>query len=85
MKRIKYKKQKDGTKKSHKMTSNKYGSAYYVILDETNFTYRIVNVNEQRTIIQNEYNYTNLNVVKRAIKRDLQKLGVVFDKEIRNK
>lgn len=84
-KRIAYTKQKDGTKKSKEYYSIRYKTRYYVILDEVNKSYRIVNVNKKRTVAQDKGNINNINVLKRNAKSALEKLGVEFSTELRDR
>lgn len=84
-KRIAYSTQKDGTKKSKNYFSERYNTYYYVVLDETNKKFRIVNVNQKRTVAEDKGNINNINVLKRNAKQALEKLGVVFSTELRDR
>ena len=83
--RIRYKKtNKDGILKSIKdLKSNSTGATYRIKLDVDDCTYIITNINSERTYKGGE-GVNNLHVLKRNVKRRLEKLGVLFGKEIRD-
>ena len=83
--RIRYKKtNKDGILKSVRdLKSDSTGATYQVKLDTNNCTYVIKNINSERTYSGGE-GVNNLHVLKRHVKKRLEKLGVSFGKEIRD-
>lgn len=84
MNRIRYKETKDGILKSIKdLKSDTTGATYKVKLDTKECTYIITNINSERTYRGGE-GITNLHVLKRNVKKHLEKLGVSFSREIRD-
>ena len=83
--RIRYKKtNKEGILKSIRdLTSSTTGAKYRVKLDTLNCNYVITNINSERTYKGGE-GVNNLHVLKRHVKKRLEKLGVSFGKEIRD-
>ena len=87
--RIKYLKQKDGTEKSVKLYSVKYKTYYYVVKDMTGeyFNFKIVNMNQQRTIYDHlesvPSKITNKAVLYRTIRDKLKTLGIELKTETR--
>lgn len=83
--RISYKKtKKEGILKSVRdLKSSSTGATYRVKLDTKEHTYIITNINSERTYRGGE-GINNLHVLKRKVKKRLEKLGVRFDKEIRD-
>lgn len=83
--RIRYKK----TKKEHilksirDLTSATTGAKYRIKIDTKECTYIITNINSERTYRGGE-KVNNLHVLKRHIKKHLEKFGVSFEKEIRD-
>ena len=85
--RIRYTKTKDeGILKSSKnMRSNTTGAQYSAILDANEGTYKILNVNSRHYVTNGASKSKNLNVIKRMVKEDLEKLGVSFERpEVRD-
>jgi hypothetical protein len=86
MKRIRYKK----TEKQNIVVSNKIlksertGAEYLVYLDLENITYKIKNINSENIHTGGD-NINNLNVLKRSVKSRLEKMGVVFGDEERDR
>lgn len=86
MKRIRYKK----TKQENIVVSNKVirsqrtGAEYLVYLDLENITYKIKNINSENVHRGGE-NINNLNVLKRSVKSRLERMGVVFQNEERDR
>lgn len=81
--RIRYVK-KDGKIVSKNEIISKHGSRYIVFIDKENMTYAIRNVLSFRRYEGGE-NINNMNVLKRTIKAHLERLGVEFEKERRNR
>jgi len=84
--RIKYTKQKDGTDKSRNLYSDRFKTYYYVVKDETSeiLKFKVVNVNQKRTVYSNEDTLiTNKCVLYRAIREKLSQLGIEMASEIR--
>ncbi len=83
--RIRYvKTNKDGILKSFRnVYSEKYKAYYTIQLNTNNMTYEITNTNSRRKYSGGE-NINNLHVLKRKVKDNLSKLGVAFDKEVRD-
>lgn len=71
----KYTKHEDGEEEREAM--------YIVYLDTENIEYLIKNTNSRRLYKGGE-NINNLQVLKRAVKTHLEKLGVKFNKEVRD-
>lgn len=65
--------------------SSQTGARYKVFLNLNDFSFRIRNENTKTNTIMKQGGITNLNVLKRAAKRSLEKLGVKFDDESRNR
>jgi len=65
--------------------SSSTGARYKVFINVVNFSYRIRNEHNKLNIIKKEKGINNLNVLKRAAKRDLESLGVRFNDESRNR
>lgn len=86
MKRIRYKKTKDeNVVVSNKiLTSQKTGAQYLVYLDLDNVTYKIKNIRSENIHTGGE-NINNLNVLKRTVKSRLEKMGVSFEDEERDR
>lgn len=86
-KRIRYKdhKSRENVLESiQTFTSSVNGALYKVRLDLNEFTYEIKNLRSEM-IFRGGENITNLNVLKRAAKRRLEDLGVVFETEQRDR
>lgn len=66
-------------------TSSITGARYKVFINLNNFSFRIRNENSKTNTVIKEGGITNLNVLKRAAKRSLEKLGVKFEDESRNR
>jgi hypothetical protein len=83
--RVRYKKtKKDGILKSTRdLISATTGAKYRVTLDTINCTYSIYNLGSERSYKGGE-GVNNLHVLKRHVKKRLEKLGVAFGKEIRD-
>lgn len=83
--RIRYKKTgKDGILKSVRdLRSSSTNAVYRVTIDTNDFTYSIYNINSSRSYKGGE-GISNLQVLKRSVKKRLEKLGVSFSKEIRD-
>lgn len=85
LRRIKYTKpDKDGICESINILSTDKGSNYKVYLDLNKIKYTIVNLLTYRKYEGGE-NVNNLHVLKRNVKKHLQKLGVKFGIEIRDR
>lgn len=86
MKRIRYKKtDKENIVVSNKiLTSARTGAEYLVYLDLENVTYKIKNINSENVHRGGE-NINNLNVLKRSVKSRLERMGVPFDDEERDR
>ncbi len=78
--RIKYTKLKTGELQSDEIISSS-GVSYYAKINFINGYGKILNF-KRRNIIK-EYFSTNRNVLRRMIRRELQKLGVKFEKEFK--
>ena len=83
--RIKYEKTaKEGILESYKnFHSETTDAMYFVVLDTNKCEYTIRNMTSRRTYKGGE-NVNNLHVLKRNVKERLEKLGVKFDKEVRD-
>ena len=83
--RIRYKKtNKKGILYSIKdLISKSTGAKYRVKLNLNDCTYLIYNLNSERSYYDGK-KLTNTHVLKRHIKKHLEKLGVIFDIEIRD-
>lgn len=83
--RIRYKKdKKEGILKSIRdLKSDTTGATYRVKLDTKECTYIIKNINSERVYRGGE-GINNLHVLKRNVKKRLEKLGVTFSKEVRD-
>ena len=80
--RIKYTKLKDGEIESGELISIK-GTVYFVRIDFMQGCWKIFNV-KRRNVIKEGYSQ-NKNVLRRMVRRELQKLGVKFEKEFTEK
>ena len=78
--RIKYRKLKSGELQSDEIISSS-GVSYYAKIDFINGYWKILNF-KRRNIIKEGFS-TNKNVLRRMIRRELQKLGVKFEKEFK--
>jgi len=78
--RIKYTKLKSGELQSDSVTSSS-GASYYAKIDFGNGHWRILNA-KRRNVIKEGY-ATNRNVLRRVVRRELQKLGVKLEKEFK--
>ena len=74
---------KKNTLRSKQSFKSSKGATYKVTLDTKEMTYRIVNLNENRTIKRGGDNINSLRVLKRAAKKALASLGVPFELELR--
>lgn len=85
--RIRYEKTKiEGVYKSKQIfVSATTGARYKVVIDTNNKIYKIMNVLKQMTIAEGGEKINNINVLKDAAKKRLQKLGVRFEDEMRNR
>lgn len=63
--------------------SESTGARYKVFINTQEFSYRIRNELSKTNIIKREGKISNLNVLKRAAKKSLEKLGVKFSDEQR--
>lgn len=84
--RIKYKEIGDKVYRSRNLYSSKYDTYYYVVKDQSGevFTFRVVNVRQQRTIYSHEDSrIRNQAVLHRTIREKLASLGVDLKAEIR--
>lgn len=61
------------------------GARYKVFLDLNDFTFKIRNENTKTFTVKGGEDINNLNVLKRAAKRHLAKLGVEFNDENRQR
>lgn len=68
----------------YEIVSARYGSRYKVFLNLKDMTFRIRNL-EKRRNYDFDLKLTNLNVLKKAAKRELIRLGCSFKLEIRNR
>lgn len=86
MKRIRYKKtEREGIVVSTKvLKSERTGAEYLVYLDLNESTYKIKNINSENVHRGGE-NITNLNVLKRTVKARLERMGVRFSEEERER
>ena len=80
--RIKYTKLKSGEIQSKELTSNK-GVGYFVRIDYSKGLWQIFNA-KRRNCIRSGIS-DNKNVLRRAARRELQKLGVKLEKEFTEK
>lgn len=84
--RIRYKQ----TKEENIVISNKTftsvttGAQYKVLLDLENITYKIKNINSENCYYGGD-NINNLNVLKRNVKSRLERMGVNFEDEVRDR
>lgn len=92
---LRYKKRRDGKLKSQIIKSER-GAYYYVVVDDVNMTYYIVNANTMRKYTKEHFEQrrtksiktgkiTSKKVLQRIIRRHLSKLGVKFKVIISNK
>ena len=86
MKRIRYKKtNKENIVVSNKiLTSTRTGAEYLIYLDLENVSYKIKNINSENVHRGGE-NINNLNVLKRSVKSRLERMGVSFEDEERDR
>jgi len=85
-KRIRYKEFNKGEYRSIDIfKSKRTGAEYRVYLDLNTLTFKILNINKQLFINSGGENINNLNVLKRVAKQYLQKLGVEFESELRDR
>jgi hypothetical protein len=61
------------------------GARYKVFIDLNNLTFRIRNENTKTNTVMGGEHINNLNVLKRTVKKHLERLGVDFSDEIRNR
>lgn len=78
--RIKYNKLKSGELESEELTSIK-GIIYFARIDFTQGCWKIFNA-RRRNVIKEGYSQ-NKNVLRRMVRRELQKLGVKLEKEFK--
>lgn len=86
VKRIRYTEISPKVFRSRNLYSTKYKTYYYVVKDETEeiLTFRIVNVNQKRTVYNSDNSkITNHAVLHRTIREKLESLGVELSTEIR--
>lgn len=73
-------------KSSHTLVSARTGAEYEIHVDFSSMKYWIKNINnETLSPMPEEKKISNRNVLLRNIKKHLQKLGVRFEKELRNR
>jgi hypothetical protein len=86
MKRIRYNKtDKENIVVSNKiLTSSRTGAEYLVYLDLENVNYKIKNINSEN-VHRGGDNINNLNVLKRSVKSRLERMGVSFEDEERDR
>jgi len=80
--RIKYNKLKSGELESGELTSIK-GTIYFARIDFIQGCWKIFNA-KRRNVIKEGYSQ-NKNVLRRMVRRELQKLGVKLEKEFTEK
>jgi len=86
MKRLLYNDMGDGIfKGSRRVRSKRTGALYEVEYNVNEMTFRVTNMSNGHIVKRNKRTVTNLNVLKRGIKRALKELGVEFEIEIRNR
>jgi hypothetical protein len=78
--RIKYNKLKSGELESGELTSIK-GTVYFARIDFIRGCWKILNA-KRRNVIKEGYSQ-NKNVLRRMVRRELQKLGVKLEKEFK--
>ena len=78
--RIKYVKLKSGELKSKRLTSSK-GVSYFVILNFQIGIWKLYNA-KRRNVIKEGFS-NNRNVLRRAVRRELKKLGVKLENEFK--
>ena len=82
--RVRYGTPKKNILRSKQNFKSSNGATYNIVLDLDAITYRIVNLNDNRTIKRGGDNITSIRVLKRTAKKALKSLGVEFDIELRN-
>jgi len=84
--RIRYKETKEpGVVRSVREFTNEKGTTYYVKLNLQEKTYEILYRENNQPVKKGGEKINNLNVLKRNVKKDLSKLGVKFDADIRDR
>ena len=78
--RIKYVKLKSGELKSKELTSSK-GVSYFVILNFQIGMWKLYNA-KRRNVIKEGFS-NNRNVLRRAVRRELKKMGVKLENEFK--
>lgn len=84
--RIRYKQRKrnkDEYESVQRLQSQTTGAYYKAIINPSNATYKVVNTLRGEIIREGGEKINNIEVLKRAVKRELMDLGVNFEPEIR--